>query len=264
MTTILDKIVAYKQQEVAAAKQQVSLEQLKDSAYYHRQPLQLTQSLQKSTVPIIAEFKRASPSKGIINAHASLQETVEAYALHASAVSILTDEPSFHGNLQHVRQMAEIQVPILRKDFMIDAYQIHEAKAAGASIILLIAAILSKLEIEAFTALAHELGMQVLLELHHPSELDKVVETVDTIGVNNRNLQTFEVNPLHVLSVKPLLPTHIPLIAESGLQSIETVVHLYRNGCVGFLMGEHFMKQPIPAIAFAQFVEQLKQGIYES
>ncbi|TAF98417.1 MAG: indole-3-glycerol-phosphate synthase, partial [Bacteroidetes bacterium] len=147
MTTILDKIVAYKQQEVAAAKQQVSLEQLKDSAYYHRQPLQLTQSLQKSTVPIIAEFKRASPSKGIINAHASLQETVEAYALHASAVSILTDEPSFHGNLQHVRQMAEIQVPILRKDFMIDAYQIHEAKAAGASIILLIAAILSKLEI---------------------------------------------------------------------------------------------------------------------
>lgn len=264
MANILDKIVAYKLQEVAVAKQRVSLQQLQDGAYYHRTPLSLTQSLVKSTVPIIAEFKRASPSKGIINAYASLQQTVEAYALHASAVSILTDEPSFQGSLQNVVDMAEIEVPILRKDFIIDAYQIHEAKAAGASIILLIASILSKQEIEAFTALTHELGMQVLLELHHPSEVEKVIPSVDAIGVNNRNLKTFEVNPLHVLSLKPSLPGNIPLIAESGLDSIKTVVHLYRNGCAGFLMGEHFMKQPIPAIAFAQFVEQLKQGIYAS
>jgi indole-3-glycerol phosphate synthase len=259
---ILDTIITYKHKEVALAKQNVSIQQLQQMPWFSEPCLSFTQNL---LVPngtgIIAEFKRKSPSKGIINNTATVQDVTNAYATNgAAAISVLTDEYFFGGHLSNLLQ-ANRTVPILRKDFIIDEYQLIQAKAYGASIVLLIAANLSKLQVQQLASTAKNLGLQVLLEIHNNQELEHICKEVDVVGVNNRNLKTFEVDLQTSLNlIEHITAANKIPITESGINSVETIVTLRKAGFKGFLIGEHFMKQANPNNAFAEFVNQLKQA----
>jgi indole-3-glycerol phosphate synthase len=223
------------------------------------QALSLALTVENSS-GIIAEFKRKSPSKGWIHAEANATEVVKSYAIAGVAgISCLTDNHFFGGgklDFEGARQA--FQGPILRKDFIIDSYQIHESKAMGADVILLIASILTKSEIIEFTTLAHELGMEVLLELHGKNEVSKIYNDVDLIGVNNRDLKTFNVSVEHSIEMKHELPRDKILISESGLKDSETVHKLYNAGYRGFLMGEYFMKYKTPGKTAKAFIQDLQ------
>lgn len=257
---ILEKIVAHKKQEVAQAKAMVSLQQLQQSANFSRQPYSLKQFLlDEQKTGIIAEFKRQSPSKGVINATATVEEVTAAYTLHgASALSILTDKNFFGGSTNDVIKARVNAIPILRKDFIVDTYQIAEAKAMGADVILLIAACLTPLQVKDLAAYANSLQLEVLLELHAEEELEHVCDETEIVGINNRDLKTFTVDINRSIALSKRIPAGKIKIAESGINNIETIRIFKNEGYHGFLIGENFMKQPDPTIAFAQFVHQLK------
>ncbi len=258
---ILETIVAQKRKELIQQKQRVSIAELEQGKYFAQQNLSLTAFLQDpAKTGIIAEFKRKSPSKGIINDKALVTEVTAAYAQHgASGISVLTDQEFFGGSLDDLQTAAAInQVPLLRKDFMIDEYQLWEAKAHGAAVILLIAACLSPAEVKSMAKTAKSLGLEVLLEIHNEAELEHICEDVHMVGVNNRNLKTFEVSIETSLQLINKIPKEMPAIAESGISEVDTIVTLRIAGFKGFLIGENFMKQANPSIAFADFVYQLK------
>ncbi|BFG69358.1 indole-3-glycerol phosphate synthase TrpC [Sediminibacterium sp. KACHI17] len=256
---ILDTIVAKKRMEVLAAKDKISVEALTQQTFFSRPTLSLSSFLGDETrTGIIAEFKRKSPSKGIINASASVEEVTAAYATAASGISVLTDTDFFGGSVGDLQRARIQQVPILRKDFMIDAYQVYEAKAMGADVILLIAACLTPAAVNQLGACAKGLGLEVLLEIHDETELDHISDMVDMVGVNNRNLKTFEVDINTSLQLIKQIPAGKTAIAESGISNVDTIVTLREAGFSGFLIGENFMKEPHPSIAFADFVNQLK------
>lgn len=259
-TGVLAQINENKRLEVEKAKANIPLHQLMEFPAYNKPVLSLKDFLlnpQKSG--IIAEHKRQSPSKGIINANAKLSEVVRGYEkAGASAVSVLTDEKYFGGRLTDLEEAASIlNIPILRKDFMIDPYQVHEAKAYGASAILLIAASLTKSEVDDLAKLAHDLGMEVLFEVHEKEELDKISPFVDVVGVNNRNLKTFEVDIMQSKLLANLIPENFVKISESGISRPETVRKLKSSGYQGFLMGENFMKMHDPGEACRLFIEAI-------
>lgn len=258
--TILDTIVAQKKIEVAAKQSIKSIAQLEQSSYFKLPCLSLKSSvLDTNKTGIIAEYKRKSPSKGIINDSATIKEVTEAYTqFGAAGISVLTDELFFGGRLFDLEEATINKIPLLRKDFMISEYQIIEAKASGASVILLIAACLSPKQVKDMTKLAHDLGLEVLLEIHNRDELGHIYDAVDLVGVNNRNLKNFEVSINISLDLIQQIPTSIPAIAESGIDSADTIVTLQKAGFAGFLIGERFMKEPNPSIAFANFVNELK------
>ena len=227
---------------------------------FKRNGVSLTDSLLSvNSTGIIAEFKRKSPSKGIINNTAQVEAVTKAYAENgASGVSVLTDELFFGGSKNDFLKTRDIiEIPLLRKDFMIDEYQFIEAKAWGADVVLLIAAILSPRQVRDFTNLSHDLSMQVLLELHDETELDHVYHEVDMVGINNRNLKTFEVDIEQSIRMANYLDKDFTKIAESGISSIETLKYFKNNGFQGFLMGEYFMKNMNPAHAFKDFISFL-------
>jgi indole-3-glycerol phosphate synthase len=256
---ILEQIIADKRIKVAERKQQVPVAQLEQYGDFKKLPLSL-KALLKDEVKtgIIAEFKRASPSKGLINGTASVAEVTGAYAAGgASGISVLTDETYFNGTLQDLAIAVKTGIPVLRKDFMIDDYQIVEAKAYGASVILLIAACLSPAEVRSLARTARNVGLEVLLELHDETELDHVCSEIDLVGINNRNLKTFSVDLEQSIRLAHQLDDSFPKIAESGISSVENIRYLKQRGFDGFLIGEHFMKQPEPGIAFQQFVTTL-------
>jgi indole-3-glycerol phosphate synthase len=258
---ILDTIIAQKKIEVAARKETVSVKTLEAGPFFGADTYSLRRSLVKGErTGIIAEFKRRSPSKGIINGTASVEEVTTAYAQHgASAISVLTDEQFFGGSINDLATAASInKIPLLRKDFMIDEYQLLEAKAYGASLVLLIAACLSPVEVKQLAVAAKKLGLEVLLEIHNDGELVHICDEVDMVGVNNRNLKTFEVSINTSLNLINKIPKEKPAIAESGISEVDTIVTLRQAGFRGFLIGENFMKQASPSIAFADFVNQLK------
>lgn len=257
---ILETIVAQKKKEVAARKQQVSTQELEKGKFFANETLSLKSFLlDPDKTGIIAEYKRKSPSKGIINDRVSVEEVTTAYAKHgASGISVLTDTEFFGGTLDDLLAATINEVPLLRKDFMIDEYQLVEAKAYGAEVILLIAACLTKQEVKTMAAVAKKLGMEVLLEIHNEAELDHICDTVDLVGVNNRNLKTFEVSIDTSLGLINKIPSEKPAVAESGISDADTIVTLRNAGFKGFLIGENFMKQASPSIAFADFVNQLK------
>ena len=257
---ILETIVARKKTEVAARKAVVSVDALQRETLFARNTILLHPFLaDENRTGIIAEFKRKSPSKGIINATADVIEVTNAYAQHgASCLSVLTDDYFFGGTPDDLIRARVNNIPILRKDFMIDTYQFYEAKALGADVVLLIAACLSVQQVQSFAVLAKSLGLQVLLEIHNHEELEHICDEVDFVGVNNRNLKTFEVNIQTSLELIHKIPTDKPAVAESGISSVDTIVTLRRAGFKGFLIGENFMKQAQPSIAFADFVQQLK------
>ncbi len=257
---ILDIIVHHKREELLSLKKDKPLSGLQASPYYNRVCLSLKSSIQDPLkTGIIAEYKRKSPSEGIINDQYSIEEVVKAYEANgASACSILTDHEFFGGKSEWIASVRPLlNIPILRKEFIIDAYQIHEAKAIGADAILLICECLTKAEISQFTNLAHDLGLEVLLELHSEDQLDKVDPSVDLIGVNNRNLSTFTVSLQFSRNLVDLLPNQCIKISESGIRKPSDLTELRSLGYHGFLIGTQFMKTTNPMQAFSQFVEQL-------
>ncbi|MCB0495629.1 MAG: indole-3-glycerol-phosphate synthase [Cyclobacteriaceae bacterium] len=264
MANILDKIVATKRQEVALSKQ-THVYSLLESEIEYLTAVSLAKSF-KTKPGIIAEFKRASPSKGVINGVANIETVVGGYSNGgASAISVLTDKSYFQARPDDFgKARLTTSKPMLRKEFIIDEYQLYESRAMGANVILLIAAILTKEEIRNFTKKAHQLGMEVLLELHDEDEISKVSGLEDMIGVNNRNLKTFEVDIQQSTKIKKQLASpETPMISESGLSGIEEIKYLISEGFIGFLMGEHFMKHSEPVQAFEHFILEFKKVITE-
>jgi indole-3-glycerol phosphate synthase len=260
---ILDKIIEFKKEEVAKNKQLVSLEALKQQEYFNRQTISLKEFLlDENKTGIIAEFKRRSPSKGIINDRVDVLEVTTAYTNHgASGLSILTDMEFFGGTADDLRKARVIHIPILRKDFIIDKYQVVEARAMGADVILLIAACLTPENVQELAFFAKSLGLEVLLEIHAADELQHICNEVDLVGVNNRDLKTFTVDINRSVELGKQIPEDKIKIAESGIDSIETICTFKNAGFKGFLIGENFMKEPNPTIAFADFVKQLKAKV---
>ena len=260
---ILEKIIAHKKVEVAARKRERPLSELEREPLFSREGMSLRKSLLDSKkTGIIAEFKRASPSKGIINNQATVQEVTAAYAQYgASGISVLTDETFFQGSLDDLLEATIQPVPLLRKDFMIDEYQLVEAKAYGASVILLIAACLSPRAVKDLAGVARTLGLEVLLELHDASEAGHVCPEVDLVGINNRNLKTFEVNLEHSIQLAEKIGDEFIKVAESGISNVKNIAYLKQHGFRGFLIGEHFMKDKDPAAGFRNFVASLKEAV---
>lgn len=254
---ILEEIIAKKKEEVAFRKKNfpvpslVKMDSFGDECYplagFLRDP---------SRSGIIAEFKRKSPSKGWINQQADAERETRGYAsFGASALSVLTDGPFFGGGLEDLIKARQNGIPILRKDFIIDDYQIIESKAYGADVILLIAACLEKKQIKELAHTAKNMGLNVLLELHDENELEKICDAVDVVGINNRNLKTFDVDIENSIRMARQIPAKCK-IAESGIESMATVHRLKAEGFEGFLIGERFMKEKIPAIAFKNFIRE--------
>lgn len=256
---ILDKIVAFKKEEVAARKQQYPLQQLQQSAGFNRTPYRLSEFLlNPAKTGIIAEFKRKSPSKGIINDQVAVLEVTNAYTqFGASCLSVLTDTEFFGGSTDDLKAARVHPIPILRKDFIIDDYQIAEAKEMGADVILLIAACLSPTQVKDLAGYAKSLQLSVLLELHDEEELAHICGDTDIVGINNRNLKTFEVDIERSLRMAAQIPASKIKVAESGISSVENINLFKANGFKGFLIGENFMKAANPAQAFEAFVQQL-------
>ena len=283
-TDILSEIIATKRQELAARAGMHAGDSVPRDIAQRRS---LKKALAESPTGIIAEFKRKSPSKGWIHADARPEEVVPKYAAAgAAALSILTDEPYFGGSLEFIRRVRPlVDLPILRKDFIIDPVQLVEAKQAGADAVLLIAACLSRADCAALLAEAHRLGLEVLLEIHSPEEMDYITPDVDVVGVNNRHLGTFVTDVQTSFDLAPLLtarsdrnyfsdksaekpisappsttPAHATgpiFISESGISDPATVRELRKAGYRGFLMGENFMKQPDPGAALADFIQAI-------
>ncbi len=259
MKDILEEIVAYKRIEVAAQKEQMPPRKL--YAEVERMMAQvvekrsLSQALTEDDYGIIAEFKRKSPSKGWIKEDGKSEEIPLAYEQNgAAALSILTDEKYFGGSLDFVRKARPlVNLPILRKDFIIDEYQLFQARHVGADAVLLIAADLKKEEARSLTAMAHELALEVLLELHSEHELDYADLPVDAIGVNNRNLGTFVTDVQNSFRMAGRLPEDRVLVSESGIAGPGVIRLLREAGYRGFLIGETFMKSENPGEALKEF-----------
>ena len=258
---ILDKIIEHKKAEVAQRKILVPVVELEKSHFFSRQTYSLKKFLLDETkTGIITEFKRKSPSKGIINANAAVVAVTTAYANAGSCcLSVLTDEFFFGGSTEDLIKARINEIPILRKDFMIDEYQLTEAKAMGADVILLIAACLSVQRVRQMAVFAKNIGLNVLLELHAEEELAHICDETEMVGINNRNLKTFDVNIERSLKMAQKIPAGKIKIAESGIGSPATIELFKKNGFQGFLMGENFMKEADPGKAFAKFVQELKQ-----
>jgi len=260
MKDILEEIVAYKRIEVAAQKEQMpphelykEVERMMAEGVTKRS---LSQALAEDKCGIIAEFKRKSPSKGWIKEDGKPEVIPPSYEkAGAAALSILTDEKYFGGSLDFIRKARPlVGRPILRKDFIIDEYQIFQARHIGADAVLLIAADLKKEEVRSCTALAHDLQLEVLLELHSEHELDYADIPVDAIGVNNRNLGTFVTDVQNSFRLAARLPEDRVLVSESGISNPDTIKLLREAGYRGFLIGETFMKADDPGLALRQFI----------
>jgi len=259
--SILDKIVENKRIEIAAAKKLVSHKELERSEFFGRETYSFHESLlHPERTGIIAEFKRRSPSKGIINDNVSVKDVTTGYAsAGASALSVLTDKDFFMGEKADILEARRSNaIPILRKDFMIDEYQVLEAKAWGADIILLIAAILTPAEIHRLASQAKSIGLNVLLEVHNLEELQRSIDpNLDAIGVNNRNLADFSVSVETSFNLAEHIPAKFMKISESAISNPKVIRELKSAGFNGFLIGENFMKQPDPGLAMREFVAEL-------
>ncbi|CAL67627.1 indole-3-glycerol phosphate synthase TrpC [Christiangramia forsetii] len=257
---ILDKIIADKFKEVELKKSLIPVSQLENSVLFDRKCISLAESL-KNGSGIIAEHKRRSPSKSVINQSLNVQDVVKGYEeAEVSGISVLTDGKYFGGSLEDLLYArASVNTPLLRKEFMVDAYQVSEAKAYGADAILLIAAVLSEKQLIYLADSAKKLGMDVLLEIHNEEELQKSLNVnADMIGVNNRNLKTFEVSIDTSKRLAKLIPNEFVKVSESGISTTAAITDLKNYGFEGFLIGENFMKTDNPGAAAKEFITELK------
>jgi len=259
---ILDTIIEYKRSEVARQKAIKPAMEWEKSVGFSRKVLSLQQFLMDpERTGIIAEFKRRSPSKGVINDRVSVVDVTKGYAAAgASCLSVLTDEYFFGGSGKDLEQARVNAIPILRKDFMIDEYQVLEARAMGADVILLIAACLTPVEVKKLAVFARSLDLEVLLEIHNEEELGHICEETELVGVNNRDLKTFTVDVERSVRLSRQIPAGKLLIAESGISRVDTILHLKEAGFRGFLIGENFMRESDPGAAFGKFAKELKKS----
>lgn len=258
---ILEKIVIDKRKEVALRKSLIPVSQLESSVLFSRETVSLATALKNSATGIIAEHKRRSPSKSVINHTLNVQDVATGYEnAGVCGMSVLTEGKYFGGSLDDLLiARAAVKMPLLRKEFIIDAYQILEAKAYGADVILLIAAILTREEIKTFSEFAKSLNLEVLLEVHNQEELQKsIMPSLDMLGVNNRNLKTFEVSLETSKKLSTLIPDDFVKVSESGISSIEAIKELQPFGFEGFLIGENFMKTNNPGESATSFISNLK------
>lgn len=260
---ILETIVAAKRKQVEKFKPMSSIERFERDGFFwpiaNRSLVQVLQ--QPGGTGIIAEFKRKSPSKGWFKTkELEVEPVVVSYNKKAAGISVLTDEEFFGGDLDDLIQTKVVSdIPVLRKDFIIDKWQIAESKAFGADVILLIAACLTPATVKEFAGYANSIGLETILEVHNEEELGHYCDEVSMVGVNNRNLKTFEVSIDTSLKLIEKIPAHKPAIAESGISSVEAIVTLRNAGFNGFLIGENFMKAEQPGQAFEEFVTALTQ-----
>ena len=258
---ILDKITLDKRKEVELRKSLIPVYQLEQSVLFERQTVSLAYNLRNSKSGIIAEHKRRSPSKSVINNTLNVQDVAKGYEdAGVCGMSVLTDGKYFGGSLDDLlTARASCNLPLLRKEFIIDEYQLLEAKAYGADVILLIAAILSRDEIKQFSKFAKSLNLEVLLEVHNEEELQKsIMPSLDMLGVNNRNLKTFDVSLDISKSLSTLIPDDFVKVSESGISSIEAIKELQPYGYQGFLIGEIFMKTDNPGASANEFIKNLE------
>ncbi|HCW08036.1 MAG TPA: indole-3-glycerol phosphate synthase TrpC [Cytophagales bacterium] len=259
---ILDKIIDHKRIEVSERKKLASIKQLEQTDSFNRQTKSLKESLSRNgSSGIIAEFKRQSPSKGVINSNADVEKITKGYVdAGAAGLSVLTDSNFFGGSSTDLIKARLVNnCPILRKDFIIDEYQIVEARSIGADVILLIAACLDSKQLKSLADFAHSLAMEVLLEVHSIEELNSNLNAnVDLIGVNNRNLKTFEVSLDISKKLAEFIPNQVVKVSESGISDPATIIELRKFGYQGFLMGENFMKNTQPEMAAHEFIRALK------
>ena len=259
MSDILDKILAVKTIEIIAAKKAEPIEAIRAAAE-SAPPVRdfiaaLAAKIAAGKPAVIAEIKKASPSKGVLRADFRPDEIAATYAQHGAAcLSVLTDKDFFQGNADYLRAArGACALPVLRKDFMIDPYQVYEARAMGADCILLIVAALSLPQMQALESLAHSLGMAVLVEAHNGAELDVALQLqTPLIGINNRNLRTFETELETTLALLPRIPRQRMVITESGIRSAEDVVRMRQNNVRAFLVGEAFMRAANPGVELAR------------
>ncbi|WP_336070748.1 indole-3-glycerol phosphate synthase TrpC [Mesoflavibacter sp. CH_XMU1404-2] len=259
---ILDKITADKRKEVDLKKSLIPINQLEQSILFERQTISLTERLKNSASGIIAEHKRRSPSKAIINQNLNVQDVAKGYEnAGVCGMSVLTDGKYFGGSLDDLLiARASCNIPLLRKEFIIDEYQIIEAKAHGSDVILLIAAILSQKEIKLYSELAKQLQLDVLLEVHNEEELHKsIMPSIDMLGINNRNLKTFDVSLQTSKTLSEIIPNDFVKVSESGISSVDAIKELKQFGYKGFLIGENFMKTDNPGQSATQFIQNLEK-----
>ena len=257
---ILDKIVADKRTEVDLRKSLIPIKQLENSVLFERNAISLTNKLQQSQSGIIAEHKRRSPSKLVINQNLNVFDVAKGYEnAGVCGMSVLTDGKYFGGSLDDLlTARASCDLPLLRKEFIIDEYQLLEAKAYGADVILLIAAILTREEIKQFSEFAKGLNLEVLLEVHNEEELLKsIMPSLDMLGVNNRNLKSFDVSLETSKKLSALIPNDFVKVSESGISTIEAIKELQPYGYKGFLIGENFMKTANAGESAKQFIKAL-------
>lgn len=258
---ILDKIVADKYKEVELKKGLIPVSQLEASILFDRKGVSLATALKNSDTGIIAEHKRRSPSKETINQNTNVGQVALGYEkAGVCGMSVLTDIKYFGGSLEDLLlARASVSMPLLRKEFIVDEYQILEAKAHGADVILLIAAVLTRDEIKNLSECAKSLGLDVLLEVHNEEELHKsIMPSLDMLGVNNRDLKRFTVSLETSKSLSRLIPDEFVKVSESGISSVEAISDLKTYGYQGFLIGENFMKTNNPGKSAADFIDLLK------
>ena len=260
--SILNEIVARKKVEVIERKSLYPNKLLEQSLYFDTPTVSFSKYISEpERSGIIAEFKRKSPSKGPINSYAQVEEITIGYMqAGASALSVLTDQKFFGGKNEDLSEARNFNYcPILRKDFIVDEYQIIEAKSIGADAILLIAEILTHEEVQNFSSFANSLGLEVLLEMHGESQIDKISEFVNVVGVNNRDLTTFETTIQTSKQLASKLPSEIVKISESGISKPESVIELKSHGYQGFLIGEYFMQHASPHKICRNFIKAIEQ-----
>ncbi len=257
---ILDKITIDKRKEVALRKSLIPVSQLEESVLFNRETISLANNLRNSNTGIIAEHKRRSPSKSVINHTLNVQDVASGYEnAGVCGMSVLTDGKYFGGSLDDLLiARSSCNLPLLRKEFIIDEYQLLEAKAYGADVILLIAAILSKEEIKKYSEFAKSLNLDVLLEVHNEEELHKsIMPSLDMLGVNNRNLKTFDVSLETSKQLSQFIPNDFVKVSESGISNIEAIKELQPYGYQGFLIGENFMRTDNPGASATTFINNL-------
>ncbi len=260
--TILDRIIVDKRQEVDLKKKMIPVRQLEQSVLFDSTTVSLSERLRTSSSGIIAEHKRRSPSKAVINQSLNVSQVAKGYSeAGACGMSVLTDTKYFGGTLDDLLlARASCELPLLRKEFIIDEYQLLEAKAYGADVILLIAAVLSPAEIKQFSEFAQSLSLNVLLEVHNEGELQKsILPSIDMLGVNNRNLKTFEVSTNVSKELSVLIPDEFVKVSESGISDVDTIKDLKQYGYKGFLVGERFMKTENPGEQASNFIKALEK-----
>ena len=261
---ILDNIISDKKIEIETLSKIVSISDLEKQKDFTKQSKSLKESIKKSKSGIICEFKRKSPSNEKINYKSNISEVINGYEkAGAVGVSILTNKKYFDGSIKDINEVKNnLDIPILRKEFIISEYQIIESKSIGADAILLIASILDKEEIKNYSSLAKDLGLEVLLEIHSINELNKISNTdVDIIGVNNRNLDTLDIDIENSVRIFEKIPSEFVKISESGISKVDSIIKLIKVGYDGFLIGENFMKTSKPEESAYNFIKKVENEI---